>query len=55
MATYGFARALAVVIAVSAARGDFVGACDVIQERLIGLKRVVGLVALVFAALILIF
>jgi hypothetical protein len=55
MAAYGFARALAVVIAVSAARGDFAAACDVIQERLIGLKRVVGLVALVFAALILIF
>jgi len=55
MATYGFARALAVVIAVSAARGDFVGACDAIQGRLIGLKRVVGLVALAFAALILIF
>jgi hypothetical protein len=32
-----------------------VGACDVIQERLIGLKRLVGLVALIFAALILIF
>src|SRR6185503_20323585 len=38
MATYGFARALAVVIAVSAARGDFVAACDTIQERLFGLK-----------------
>jgi hypothetical protein len=55
MATYGFARALAVVIAVSAARGDFAAACDTIQERLFGLKRVVGLVALAFAALILIF
>ena len=55
MATYGFARALAVVIAVSAARGDFAAACDTIQERLFGLKRVVGGVALVFAALILIF
>jgi hypothetical protein len=55
MAAYGFARALAVVIAVPAARGDFAGACDTIQERLFGLKRAVGLVALVFAALILIF
>lgn len=55
MAAYGGARALAAVAAVTAARGDFAAACDTIQERLFGLKRVVGLVALVFAALILIF
>ena len=55
MAVYGAARALAVVVAVEAARGDFAGACDTIQERLLGLKRVVGAVALVFAAVIVIF
>jgi hypothetical protein len=50
--TYGAARALAVAVAVSAARGDFVAACDAIQTRLLPLKRVIGIAALVFAALI---
>jgi hypothetical protein len=52
---YGAARALAVVAAVSAAGGDdFGAACDAIQEREVPLKRVVGLTALVIAALIVI-
>jgi hypothetical protein len=55
MAAYGAARALAVVIAVEAARGDFTGACDAIQARVVSLKRVVGAAALVFAAVIVIF
>jgi hypothetical protein len=54
MGTYGASRALAVVIAVSAARGDFVAACDVIQTRLLSLKRAVGVAALVLAAVIVI-
>lgn len=55
MAAYGFARALAVVVTVEAARGDFTGACDAIQARVVSLKRVVGAAALVFAAVIVIF
>jgi hypothetical protein len=55
MATYGAARSLAVVAAVSTARGDFAVACDAIQARLFSLKRAVGGGALVLAALIVIF
>jgi hypothetical protein len=55
MAAYGAARALAVVIAVQGARGDFTGACDAIQARVVSLKRLVGVAALVFAAVLVIF
>jgi hypothetical protein len=55
MAAYGATRALAVVIAVEAAHGDFTGACDAIQARVVSLKRLVGAAALVFAAVIVIF
>ena len=51
-AAYGLARALAVVIAVSAAQGDFAGACDAIQARSGRLRRVVGAAALVTAIVI---
>ena len=54
MTVYGTSRALAVVAAVSAADGDFVGACDAIQTRVLPLKRVVGATALVIAGLIVI-
>ena len=54
MAAYGAFRALAVVTAVLAAGGDFTAVCDVIQTRVVPLKRVVGAVALVIAALIVI-
>jgi hypothetical protein len=54
MAVYGAARATAVVAAVAGAEGDFVGACDAIQDRLVPLKRLVGGIALVIAALIVI-
>jgi hypothetical protein len=53
-ATYGAARALAVVVAVSTAGDDFAAACDAIQTRLFSLKRAVGAGALVLAALIVI-
>jgi|SRR5207237_1401278 len=52
--TYGATRALAVAVAVFAARGDFAAACDAIQTRLLSLKRVIGVAALVFAAVIVI-
>ena|SRR2546425_1022278 len=51
---YGASRALAVVAAVSGAGGDFVGACDAIQTRVVPLKRIVGATALVIAGLIVI-
>jgi len=51
---YGAARALAVVAAVSSAGDDFGAACDAIQERVVPLKRIVGVTALVIAALIVI-
>jgi hypothetical protein len=54
MAAYGTSRALAVVAAVSVADGDFSGVCDVIQRRVVPLKRFVGAVALVIAAVIVI-
>jgi hypothetical protein len=54
MGAYGASRALAVVIAVAAARGDFVAACDLIQTRLLSLKSAVGVAALVLAAVIVI-
>ena len=54
MAVYGASRALAVVAAVSTADDDFAAACDVIQSRVVPLKRVVGATALVIAALIVI-
>jgi len=50
MAVYGASRAVAVVAAVSS--DDFAAACDVIQSRVMPLKRVVGVTALVIAALI---
>ncbi|SRR6266540_1012373 len=53
-AAYGAARALAVVVAVSAAGDDFAAACDAIQTRLFSLKRAVGAGALVLAAVIVI-
>ena len=52
--TYGATRALAVAVAVFAARGDFAAACDAIQTRLLSIKRVIGVAALVFAAVIVI-
>ena len=53
--TYGAARALAVVAAVESVPGDDYGAaCDAIQERVVPLKRLVGVTALVIAALIMI-
>jgi hypothetical protein len=55
MATYGAARSLAVVVAVTRAQGDFADACDAMQARLFSLKRAVGAAALVLAALIVIF
>ena len=55
MATYGAARSLAVVVAVSTARGDFADACDAMQAQLFSLKRAVGAAALVLAALIVVF
>jgi hypothetical protein len=55
MATYGAARSLAVVAAVSTADGDFADACDAVQARLFSFKRAVGAAALVLAALIVIF
>ena len=52
---YGAARALAVVAAVESVSGtDYAAACDVIQERVTPLKRLVGVTALVIAALIVI-
>ena len=52
---YGAARALAVVAAVESVRGDDYGAaCDAIQERVVPLKKLVGVTALVIAALIVI-
>ncbi len=53
-AAYGAARALAVVVAVSAAGDDFAAACNAIQTRLFSLKRAVGAGALVLAAVIVI-
>ena len=55
MAVYGASRAVAVVAAVATAGDDFAAACDVIQSRVMPLKRVVGATALVIAALIVIF
>jgi hypothetical protein len=53
--TYGAARALAVVAAVESVAGDDYGAaCDAIQERVVPLKRLVGVTALVIATLIVI-
>jgi hypothetical protein len=53
--TYGTARALAVVAAVESVPGDDYGAaCDAIQERVVPLKRLVGMTALVIATLIVI-
>jgi hypothetical protein len=50
---YGAARALAVVAAVQSVPGDDYGAaCDAIQERVVPLKKLVGVTALVIAALI---
>jgi hypothetical protein len=54
MAVYGASRALAVVGAISAAGHDYAAACDVIQTRVVPLKRIVGATALVIAALIVI-
>jgi hypothetical protein len=55
MTVYGAARALAVVAAVESVRGDDYGAaCDAIQERVVPLKKLVGVTALVIAALIVI-
>ncbi|MEP6909305.1 MAG: hypothetical protein ABI896_02595 [Actinomycetota bacterium] len=54
MAIYGTARALAVVAAVSASGEDYAATCDAIQSRVLPLKRLVGVVALVFAGLIVI-
>jgi hypothetical protein len=54
MAVYGASRAAAVVAAVSSAGDDFAAACDVIQSRVMPLKRVVGATAFVIAALIVI-
>jgi hypothetical protein len=52
---YGAARALAVVAAVQSVRGaDYSAACDAIQERTVPLKKLVGVTALVIAALIVI-
>jgi hypothetical protein len=53
-ASYGAARALAVVVAVSTAGDDFAAACDAIQTRLFSLKRAVGAGAIVLAAVIVI-
>jgi hypothetical protein len=53
--TYGAARALAVVAAIESVPGDDYGAaCDAIQERVVPLKRLVGMTALVIATLIVI-
>ena len=51
---YGAARALAVAATVFSAGEDFAAACDAIQSRVTPLKKVVGLTALVMAALIVI-
>jgi hypothetical protein len=51
---YGAARALAVVAAVTSANEDFPAVCDRISERVFTLKRLVGVTALVIAALIVI-
>jgi hypothetical protein len=51
---YGAARAIAVAATVSSAGDDFAAACDAIQERVTPLKKIVGLTALVIAALIVI-
>jgi hypothetical protein len=52
---YGAARGLAVVAAVQSVPGDdFGAACDAIQERVVPLKKLVGVTALVIAALIVI-
>jgi len=50
---YGASRALAVVAAVVSTTGeDYAAACDAIQSRVLPLKRLVGVTALVIAALI---
>ena len=51
---YGAARALAVVAAVTSASDDFPAVCDAISERVLTLKKLVGVSALVIAALIVI-
>ena len=51
---YGAARALAVVAAVTSANDDFPAVCDAIQDRVLTLKKLVGVTALVIAALIVI-
>jgi hypothetical protein len=51
---YGAARALAVVAAVTSANDDFPAVCDAIQNRVLTLKKLVGVTALVIAALIVI-
>src|SRR6266516_2629652 len=51
---YGAARALAVVAAVTSANDDFPAVCDAIQDRVLTLKTLVGVTALVIAALIVI-
>src|SRR6476661_3485610 len=45
---------LAVVAAVTSANDDFPAVCDAIQDRVLTLKKLVGVTALVFAALIVI-
>ena len=45
---------MAVVAAVTSANDDFPAACDAIQDRVLTLKKLVGVTALVIAALIVI-